>query len=108
LKAWARQTNKAGGTLLLRGFHENSIGKTSAKVRTLLGEQTLAEFQVDPEAFHRFQVSMVPSVVVVNEQNHFHVVSGDISLESALEKILNKGTYGMREVTQEYLARSRG
>lgn len=103
LKAWAKQAHQVGGTLLLRGLYENSIHKTSLRTMEIFGETIESELKVDPESFRKFQIKTVPAVVIISEHQKecqqepcqlpvFDMISGDISLESALEKITKHGT----------------
>lgn len=106
LKNWAWQVNRVGGTLVLRGFYKNSMKETTQQVHNVFGEKTAVD--IDPERFARFNIQRVPSVIVVNNQHHFDVVSGDITLEAALEKMQAKGSEGVKKETRVFLEKARG
>ncbi len=101
LKLWAEQVAKVNGQLLLRGFFDDSLEKTTAKTLALFGQEGNAELLINPEAFSQFNIQTVPAVVVT-EQTHclqqqcpippFDVVYGDTDLEQALRWIATKGS----------------
>lgn len=118
LKAWAEQAHQAGGTLLLRGLYENSIHKTSLRAMEIFGEKIECELKVDPESFRQFQIKTVPAVVIISEHKKecqqepcqppiFDMISGDISLETALEKLMKHGTSHVSQTAKIFLERVR-
>src|SRR6185437_5943704 len=64
LKSWIQQANRVNGKLLLRGFLENSLQKTTAQTLLLLGKEGEGEILVDPESFEIFNIQVVPAVVI--------------------------------------------
>lgn len=97
----AEQAARARATLVLRGVHDNSLARTVARVRSLVGQHPAA-VQIDPQAFSRYGVTVVPTVVVVRagaaqaacaqqscpaDPSAFVGVAGDVSLDYALEHV---------------------
>ena len=64
LERLADQAARSGATLLLRGLMENSLQRTVQRVQNLTQGRPVG-FQIDPQAFDRFDVSVVPSFVLV-------------------------------------------
>lgn len=101
LKLWAEQAARINAKMVIRGFVENSLLKTTAKTQEVFGEKPKAELLVDPESFERFNIQMVSAVVVTEPMQCvqdncsipiFDVVYGDTSLGSALERLANQGS----------------
>lgn len=97
----AEQAARARATLVLRGVHDDSLARTVARVHSLVGRHPVA-VQIDPQAFSRYGVTVVPTVVVVRagtaqagcaqqscpaDASAFVGVSGDVSLDYALEHV---------------------
>lgn len=88
------QAERAGAVLVLRGLVKGSWRETSAALHPLLARHRVA-LQIDPQAFDRYGISAVPSVVLRQGQAAcdgstcpataaFVRVSGDVSLDYAL------------------------
>ena len=101
LKLWAEQASKVNGKLLLRGFVEDSLQKTTEETLRIFKEPK-ADFLIHPEAFDRFGIEKVPAVVIAKPDDcladdcpapDFDVVYGDTSLEDALNKIASDGEH---------------
>jgi type-F conjugative transfer system pilin assembly protein TrbC len=109
LKQFAVSSNKANGILVLRGLVGNSFKQTVAFVKTLNDAGTKAI--IDPIAFNLFDVQKVPEIVVIIDNNDcklgkcdhtplFDKISGDITLEYALEEISKRGEFTKKEATR--------
>jgi conjugal transfer pilus assembly protein TrbC len=100
------QAARAGAVLVLRGLKRNSMRETLALVGDLVGKRTVA-WVIDPEAFTRFGVNKAPTFVLTLEdaglvEAHrgcsggcaaaatFVSVSGDVSLDYALDAMLRR------------------
>ena len=112
LKLWAEQANLLGGKLLLRGFYDNSLEKTTVKTLELFGQNPNVEIAIDPERFQQFNIQGVPAVVIAQpepslEQNDLppalDVVYGDTSLEEALKRIVESGAPESQKMAQSLL-----
>jgi len=121
LKLWAEQANRVGCPLLLRGFVDNDLTKTTAKTHTIFGEKANVEVSVDPEKFQKFNIDVVPAVVITTQENaiekesvdgssvpNFDVIYGDTTLEEALERIAKSGSPINQGVASHYLKKYRG
>ena len=100
------QAARSGAVLVLRGLKAQSMRQTIALVGELIGERQVA-WVIDPEAFTRFGVRQAPTfVLALNDATGadaqgscssgcatptgFVSVSGDVSLDYALEAILRR------------------
>lgn len=88
------QAERAGAVLVLRGLVKGSWRETGAALHPLLARHKVA-LQIDPQAFDRYGIAAVPSVVLRKRQAAcdggtcpeaaaFVRVSGDVSLDYAL------------------------
>lgn len=105
------QAQRSGATLLLRGFVDGSLKKTVERVQRLIGTRKVG-FQIDPQAFDRFSVAVAPTFVLVRDgaaaapcasgtcqpSSAFVSVSGDVSLDYALEHVRRAAPAFGREV----------
>lgn len=109
LRQLVDQASRSGAVLVLRGLQDQSMMRTLATVRDLIGDRQVA-WQIDPEAFTRFGVRQAPTFVLeLNEvstasaelacapggiagpvPDDFVSVAGDVSLDYALEAILRR------------------
>lgn len=96
-----RDAERVGATLVLRGFHENSMRKTALKVQETIGNHRVG-WQIDPPAFSRYKVEVVPAFVLVKAGTvqvpckdakcekppvEYGMVVGDVSIDYAVESI---------------------
>jgi conjugal transfer pilus assembly protein TrbC len=116
LKLWSEQTAKFNGQLLLRGFVEDSLEKTTTKTLALFGKEGNTELLVNPEAFSQFNIQAVPAVVVTEPADClkeacpallFDVVYGNTDLEQALRWIAAKGSEQGKQWASMFLKRYR-
>lgn len=117
LKLLAEQASRVNGVLLFRGFLEDDVEKTTAKTYAVFGENISVEIAIDPERFQQFKIEAVPAVVIAqpestledkNSSPPFDVVTGDTSLEEALQRIAKEGTVEGQKAAQQFLNRYRG
>lgn len=91
------QAERCGAVLLLRGLEQQSLLQTVQHAQRLIGQHRVA-WQIDPQAFKRFQVAQAPTFVLTREaaaapcQNNscavaddYLGVAGDVSMDYALE-----------------------
>lgn len=102
IKQWASQADKLGAKLVLRGFVNNSFKQTVRAAHRLFVKDNLGGFTIDPFAFEKYQIKTVPAVVL-DADDRFDVVFGNIGLIEALKIIQNEGENG--SYAQEYLSR---
>jgi len=127
LKLWAEQASCLECPLLLRGFVDNDLIKTTAKTHAIFGEKANVEISIDPEKFEKFKIDAVPAVVVIEPETkksekiglekvntngnlipNFDIVYGDTSLEEALKRIAKSGSLVNQKTANHYLKRYRG
>ena len=91
---------RSGVTLVMRGLVDSSIQQTMARVAELIGTHQVA-WVIDPEAFTRFNITTVPSYVLVRAgvttsqcdagtcvaDGDFVRLAGDVAIGYAMERI---------------------
>lgn len=98
LRQLSAQAEKSGATLLLRGLQDDSLMKTAATLRDMIGNAKPA-LQIDPRQFARYGVQHVPTFVLLQQPppgdcnasacagEPYASVSGDVTLDYALERL---------------------
>lgn len=107
LRSIARDVKKAGGTMVLRGFkEETNMGATAAALQAI-NEGVGAEWALDPDLFAALKIEKVPALAVVMEKPEVSICEaedqpqggcaaaldaavayGDISVPHAMRRIL--------------------
>ena len=118
LRRLVDQAERAGAVLVLRGLKNQSMRQTVAAVSELLGQRK-AGWVIDPEAFERHGVEAAPTFLLTMGEDvptcsattctvprPFVSVSGDVSLDYALEHVARRYT-GAAAVAGLYLSRLR-
>lgn len=111
------QAERAQAILMLRGLDQASLVKTVARVRQLIGTRRV-DLRIDPEAFDRHQVNLVPSFVLTAASpapsgcsgttcravpDHLKL-AGDVSLDHALAHFV-RASSPHRDAAALYLKR---
>lgn len=104
LKNYLEQAKKYNATLVFRGLPEGSWRKLSELIYEITGgKDEGASIQLDDLAFSQYEVTSVPTFVVVNERDVFEAsgrtddeaefdkVSGNIGIRRALELMASSG-----------------
>lgn len=99
LTQWAKQVDDVKGTLVIRGFVNNSFKETIKVANTYFKDNVNGSFVIDPIEFQKYQINYVPAVVVRLGDEH-QIVYGDMSLTAALEIIRDKNVGRISEVLQ--------
>jgi type-F conjugative transfer system pilin assembly protein TrbC len=84
-----KQAAAQGASLVMRGFVENSYLKTAAFLKEVI-EKTGQGVAIDPSLFKAYRVTEVPTFVMVDGSS-YDKISGNISLDYAIQEIRNKG-----------------
>jgi len=118
LKRLIKQANLVGASVVLRGLKNNSIKQTGLAIQAL-GEP-MGNVVVNPNAFIKYKVKVVPTIVLASAAkinqvdqvgcalpDHYVAVSGDVSLDYALEKIMHHAPQ-FGTVAFSYLRQVRG
>jgi conjugal transfer pilus assembly protein TrbC len=113
-----RQTGRVGGAVVFNGFKDNSLKATAAAIQEL-GEGS-AHVQINPKAFTKYRVRAVPAVVLTKAEatdqvgedgcalpNNYAAVSGDVSLDYALDEIAKRDPQ-FRRLAMRYARQVRG
>jgi len=129
LQRLIKQAARAKASVLIPGLSHGSLRDTVARVQSLIGQQQVA-IQIDPQAFERYTIERVPSFVLVREgarlrrttdttdpaacangscasPEDFARVSGDVSLDYALEHI-RRHTPSLSKQVWPFLQRLKG
>ncbi len=72
----------AKGAFVLRGIPSNSFTLFSKRVEELRKEGIYAPILIDPEAFERYAIDAIPSVVLFDESKHDKLVGNRVLLSS--------------------------
>ena len=107
-RTWQRllqQAERAQATLVLRGLVDGSLRQTVLRMQQLIGQRKVA-VQIDPQAFDRHAVTVVPTIVLLRAGSNEGVpcaagtcatsptgaghlqASGDVSLDYALRQFV--------------------
>lgn len=118
LKRIVSQANRVGASVVLRGFKNNSLKDTALAIQKL-GEQG-GNVLVNPNAFIKYKVKAVPTMVLTNAAtidqvdsegcalpDNFVAVSGDVSLDYALDEVVRRAPK-FEQVASRYLRQIRG
>jgi conjugal transfer pilus assembly protein TrbC len=98
LKALARDVNRVGGKLVLRGLVKGSSSEGSFPETLIKLQELQEEILIDPTLFEAYQVERVPTFVLrehptgsAEEKMTYDVLRGNVSLGFALEQFVDKG-----------------
>ena len=119
-RQWARDAERFGAPLVLRGVGEGGLRATVKRIGARLGGAE-AGVAIDPRLFRLFGIERVPAVAVVpggvppcrsrgcaDDPAPAHdLVTGNIGLIAALEAVADEGSAG-RDTARRYLGRLRG
>lgn len=101
LKKIIHDVHLVGGTVVLRGFKNNSVQATGLAIKDL-GESS-GSIVVNPNAFEKYKITAVPTLVLAKAEalgeldgtgcalpDAYAAVSGDVSLKYALDVIAQR------------------
>lgn len=103
IEAYLRDAKKIHASIVIRGLIDNSFQKTFQRMATLVKSSGGDGVELNPIWFKRFNIKTVPAVVIVSENSpcfknnicqkdhDFDVITGDITLASALRIIRDRG-----------------
>lgn len=116
-----KDTNRAGGKILFRGFHNNKLSEMYKAIK-FLNEAGITDIAVDPESFKRYNIKHVPTYVIarveesaeqlpacrgdaVCRERSYVAIAGDVTLDYALDKMLDRAPPTFVSSLKEYLRR---
>lgn len=82
--------------VVLNGLYENSMPKTIQKVSKLITKNPNLDLRIDPTLFEKFNIEMVPAIVVEN-RNSFDVLFGNLAIKDGLLELASNGECGLKE-----------
>ena len=105
LKSYLNEANKYGGVLVFKGLPQGSFKEFTKLVMDLVGtkgdlQEISGNVQIDDEAYERFGVSHVPSIVLVQEDEYhpsqkasykFDKIVGNVGIKYSLEEFSQSG-----------------
>jgi len=119
------QASRIDGSLILRGLVDGDLGRTREKVMQLLEADASGHtnidggFAIDPTLFERFAITRVPGFVLTNAPaercndagcpgTDYLRLSGDTTIEYALETMAREAPDSMKESAHILLDRLKG
>ena len=118
LRLLVAQAARSGAVLVMRGLHQDSMRATLAAITPLIGE-TRVNWVIDPPAFERHGITLVPAFVLAAQPAAPDTcaphcpgpvealqIAGDVSLEYALEAMLTRAPQARNRI-EPWLSRVR-
>ena len=93
IEQMAHESARLHVPLIVNGLHNSSMRETLAKIFDIAQREKNVSIQIDPVSFNKYGINRVPSVVVDNNEN-FDVIAGNIKIANALKIISDEGTTG--------------
>ncbi|WEH90870.1 type-F conjugative transfer system pilin assembly protein TrbC (plasmid) [Acinetobacter soli] len=100
------------------GFKNNEFKETAKEIRRL--DIRKGNIQINPNAFKQYKIDVVPSIVLVKAKaeerideegcvlpENYSKVTGDVSLEYALELMAKNETADLKNLANDYLNQAR-
>ena len=108
LKAYASEAKKYGGVVVFKGLPGGSFKELAVLINELntdtidaASDTGLSGFQIDDEAFDRFEVSAVPTIILSTTseyqphqttQVNYDKITGNVGIKYALEQFSSSGS----------------
>lgn len=109
LKQMVRDTAKAGGIVVFRGFPQNSMKAFSTELAKVVDDKDFASIGIDPRLFRAFDVQAVPTYVAVSSDFDpcsgfrcttavppYDRMTGNVTVRYALERFVEGNGPGAR------------
>lgn len=103
LESWKEHSiflEKTGGYFVLQGLPQNSFTALAQKMVELRKAGIRAEILLDPESFEKYEIHVVPSLVLDKGEQH-DKVSGNLKISTALSLFAERGN--TQKVAQQLL-----
>lgn len=99
IKAISKLAKKINGALVLRGLHQNSFKETALQIGEI-SKQTDWGMVIDPKLYQKLAVQRVPTFVLADvdykgDIKKFDKLSGNVTLDYAMEEFSKKGDMAM-------------
>lgn len=98
----SKELEKIGGSFILRGLPQNSFKELAGRIIEMQEKGVSVPIQIHPKLFQEYEIDLVPSIVVV-DGNKFDKMSGNSTLEFALEKMARQGETNIAKKLYEQL-----
>lgn len=106
IESWkdlSSQLEQMGGSFVLRGLPENSVKSFLKQIASLREAGVNAPILIDPEAFEKYAIKAVPTVVLINGEK-YDKITGNILLKTVLKSFAEKGS--VKEIAKNILIKS--
>jgi conjugal transfer pilus assembly protein TrbC len=121
LRRLARDANRAGATLVVRGLVNGSFKETLTAAKKVFDETSPSGLAIDPGVFRTYQITQVPMFIAatkpvepcgsgldcVSPRPPSDQVSGNMSLEAALDLLSKRGDQA-QQISSRALQKLRG
>ena len=117
LKAYASEAKKYGGILVFKGLPGGSFKELAVLINELntdlidaVNDTGLSGFQIDDEAFDRFEVNTTPTIILSTASEYqphqttaviYDKITGNVGIKYALEQFSSSGSLATQSL--EYL-----
>lgn len=100
LKTYAKEAEKYGAVLVFKGLPGGSFKALTDLVISIQGESDNCPMQIDDEAFERYSINLLPSIVLAKTDRckpwqtclvTYDKIIGNIGIKAALERFSNDG-----------------
>jgi conjugal transfer pilus assembly protein TrbC len=103
---WSKQIETLGGAFILRGLPNQSFKELASHLNHLNDIGVRATIQLNPQLFDQYQIQQVPAVVVAEEET-FDKITGNVTLDYALETLAKEGETKKAQALYEKLKEAR-
>ena len=106
IESWkdlSSQLEQTGGSFVLRGLPENSVKSFLKQISSLREAGVHAPILIDPEAFEKYAIKAVPTIVLINGEE-CDKMTGNIPVKTVLRSFAEKGT--VKEIAKKILIKS--
>lgn len=107
LKAYHAKAVKYGGTLVFKGLPGGSFKELAKLVLSIAESGETGSMQIDDEAFDRFAVKSVPSILLIKGQDYLNRCVGEQICAVANDKVIYDkitGSIGVRAALEKFVA----
>jgi len=117
LKAYAQEAKKYGGVLVFKGLPNGSFKELAVLVGELntgsidaVSDTSLPGMQIDDEAFDRFEVSAVPTIILSTTSEYqphqttqviYDKITGNVGIKYALEQFSSSGVLAIEAAERD-------
>ncbi len=90
-KSFSADLQALGGTIVLRGLPNNSFQEFALRIKHLKEEGVDVPIQIDPDAFERYNIEAVPTLVLAHKEISDQL-TGNLTISSTLQRFKESGS----------------